>query len=181
MQRLVTAKAVHPSAQYVNRKTKGRTTPWSETESTPVGLCATKREVAFIENGHFTCSGGMEGDLALQFKVGEISQMCVPIFEFQRRSMPEMIKHARRMAGTAEVETAGCSQGKLLGVLRCLNKYAASSSRAGQSFLASDAALASLFASLIAEQAALEVRRIDMAVKVQQAYRSFRAKYKGAT
>jgi hypothetical protein len=40
---------------------------------------------------------------------------------------------------------------KLLGVLRCVNKFAQNSSRAGLAFLEEDAETVGLFASLIAE------------------------------
>ena len=60
---------------------------------------------------------------------------------------------------------------KLLGVLRCSNKFAASSSRAGYTFPEADAAIVALFASLIAEVAAKELLLEEMVVKVQRSWR----------
>lgn len=175
-QRLVSTAAVHPSAVVVRRYHKSR--PWSEVESTPVGLCAAKRETVQVENGHFTCDAPvengryttrMEGEFALPYDVCEISQLCVPIFEFQQNTMANVTTRASQArASTTKLETVDGAERKLLGVLRCHNKYASSSSRAGFAFLDSDASLVRLFASLIAEQAAKEVSNLRLARQLQR-------------
>tara|TARA_B110001452_G_scaffold196118_1_gene166099 strand:- start:4103 stop:8938 length:4836 start_codon:yes stop_codon:yes gene_type:complete len=232
-EQLVAAAVVHPSAQIVRRFNKGQAV-WS-TPGCAVGLCATKRLPVFVENGRFKC-GEEEGRLKQKYKVGEISQLCVPIFQY--RCLTALVSKAgdaessRKASATAsahnsaaievEVEATIIQEGpgehqqisavhvvqveppgrrdhdhddrpggpaptgqeapagqeqeqpverKLLGVLRCSNKFAASSSRAGYTFPEADAAIVALFASLIAEVAAKELLLEEMVVKVQRSWR----------
>ena len=160
---LASAVAVHASAQFVRRKRNGRAV-WSTAESTPVGLCTSTGDAVYVVDGYFTC-GQQEGRLDLPYDVGEISQLCVPIFEYKRVDMTQTLALAKGVASETSDER------KLLGVLRCVNKFADNSSRAGLAFLEADAETVGLFASLVAELGHQRVYEWQMVTLLQRTAR----------
>ena len=111
-----------------------------------------------------TC-GQKEGRLDLPYDVGEISQLCVPIFEYKRVDMTQTLALAKGVASETSDER------KLLGVLRCVNKFADNSSRAGLAFLEADAETVGLFASLVAELGHQRVYEWQMVTLLQRTAR----------
>ena len=168
---LVASQLVHPSVQSVRRnKVLASGAAWSNDLCNPLGLCAISRETVFVD-----CAL-QDGRFSLPYAIGEISQMYVPIFAYKRFRWSDIIASAviRASPQTPQGSSPGFKQRgspRLLGVLRCVNKFSATSSRAGFAFEAEDAQCVASFASLIAELAGDAARFDKELVKIQRAVR----------
>lgn len=176
---LVAAQVVHPSVMSVRRQNLKSSTAWNRDPSNPLGLCVTTRETVFVD-----CA--LQDDrFNLPYAIGEISQVYVPIFSYKRLRLSELMSlSAAQISSLMKVNSAGTTaQGnpeeekggvRLIGVLRCANKFSRTSSRAGFAFEADDARCVASFASLIAERTADELRKDLEVLKLQRAARRFR-------
>ena len=175
---LVAAQVVHPSVLSVRRQNDTSSTAWNRDPSNPLGLCVTTRETVFVD-----CA--LQDDrFNLPYAIGEISQVYVPIFSYKRLRLSELMSlSAAQISSLMKVNSAGTTaQGnpeeehggvRLIGVLRCANKFSRTSSRAGFAFEADDARCVASFASLIAERTADELRKDLEVLKLQRATRRF--------
>ena len=175
---MVAAQVVHPIVLSVRRQNAKSSTAWSRDPSNPLGLCVTTRETVFVD-----CA--LQDDrFNLPYAIGEISQVYVPIFSYKRLRLSELMSlSAAQISSRMKLNAAGTTlQGnleeenggsRLIGVLRCANKFSATSSRAGLAFESDDARCVASFASLIAERTADELRKDLEVLKLQRATRRF--------
>lgn len=158
---LIAAQVLHPHVQSKRRKNAG--TSWSKDPSSPLGLCALNQETVYVD-----CAL-RDSRFSLPYAVGEISHIYVPILEYRRWRVSDVVRAATMQKGNSEVQKNDAP--RLLGVLRCANKFSDTSSRAGYAFTSDDERCTKQFASLVAELAADGARMVEEVKKVQRAVR----------